>query len=141
MFTRVPEPRKAKTRLIPPLTADQAAALQRAMTEDLLDRLDRTLGGASPESPPLSLEVRYGGQFSSGALVDANAILGSFPGDENTTDPEGQIKQPFHSPEASGGFLIVSVTPDGSSARAGFRFYDEMGQLLYEHEKTAEGGR
>ncbi len=80
-------------------------------------------------------------EFSSGALVDANAILGSFPGDENTTDPEGQIKQPFHSPEASGGFLIVSVAPDGSSARAGFRFYDEMGQLLYEHEKTAEGGR
>ena len=74
-------------------------------------------------------------EFSSGALVDANAILGSFPGDENTTDPEGEIKQPFHSPEASGGFLIVSVVPDGESAKAEFRFYDETGTLLYEHAK------
>lgn len=80
-------------------------------------------------------------EFSSGALVDANAILGSFPGDPNTTDPAGEIKQPFHSPEASGGFLIISVTPDGSSARAEFRFYDENGKLLYEHIKTGGGSR
>ena len=80
-------------------------------------------------------------EFSSGALVDANAILGSFPGDPNTTDPEGKIQQPFHSPEASGGFLIISVTPDGSSARAEFRFYDENGKLLYEHIKTGGGSR
>ncbi len=68
LFTRIPEPGKAKTRLIPPLTADQAAALQRAMTEDLLERLDRTLGAAAAKAPPLSLEVRYDGQFSPGAL-------------------------------------------------------------------------
>lgn len=80
-------------------------------------------------------------EFSSGALVDANAILGSFPGDPNTTDPEGKIQQPFHSPEASGGFLIISVAPDGSSARAEFRFYDENGKLLYEHIKTGGGSR
>ena len=79
-------------------------------------------------------------EFSSGALVDANAILGSFPGDPNTTDPEGKIRQPFHSPEASGGFLVISVVPDGASARAEFRFYDERGKLLYEHVKTAAGG-
>lgn len=76
-------------------------------------------------------------EFSSGALVDANAILGSFPGEPNTTDPDGLIQQPFHSPEASGGFLIVSIVPDGPSARAEFRFYDERGVLLYEHAKTA----
>ncbi len=76
-------------------------------------------------------------EFSSGALIDANAILGSFPGDPNTTDPEGRIQQPYHSPEASGGFLIISVIPDGPSARAEFRFYDENGKLLYEHEKAA----
>lgn len=68
VFTRVPEPGKAKTRLIPPLTADQAAALQRGMTEDLLERLDRTFGAAAPEAPPLSRELRYDGAFSSGAL-------------------------------------------------------------------------
>ena len=80
-------------------------------------------------------------EFSSGALVDANAILGSFPGEPNTTDPEGAIKQPYHSPEASGGFLIISVVPDGSSARAEFRFYDENGKLLYKHVKSAAGPR
>ena len=76
-------------------------------------------------------------EFSSGALVDANSILGSFPGDPNTTDPDGHIRQPYHSPEASGGFLIISVIPEGSSARAVFRFYDEKGKLLYEHSKSA----
>ena len=76
-------------------------------------------------------------EFSSGALVDANAILGSFPGDPNTTDPDGLIKQPYHSPEASGGFLVISVLPAGPSARAEFRFYDENGTLLYEHVKDA----
>ena len=78
-------------------------------------------------------------EFSSGALVDANAILGSFPGDANTTDPDGKIQQPFHSPEASGGFLIISVVPDGTAARAEFRFYDENGRLLYEHTKRSGG--
>ncbi len=68
MFTRVPVPGAAKTRLVPPLSAAQAAALQRAMTEDLLERLDHTLGAAGPSARPLSLEVRYDGQFSSGAL-------------------------------------------------------------------------
>ena len=76
-------------------------------------------------------------EFSSGALVDANAILGSFPGDANTTDPDGKIQQPFHAPEASGGFLIISVVPDGTAARAEFRFYDETGKLLYEHTKRS----
>ena len=76
-------------------------------------------------------------EFSSGALVDANAILGSFPGDPDTTDPDGKIKQPFHSPEASGGFLIISVAPVGGGARAEFRFYDENGKLLYEHTKLS----
>ena len=68
MFTRVPVPGAAKTRLVPPLSAAQAAALQRAMTEDLLERLDHTLGAAAPSARPLSLEVRCDGQFSSGAL-------------------------------------------------------------------------
>lgn len=74
-------------------------------------------------------------EFSSGALVDANAILGSFPGDAKSTDPNGEIKQPFHSPEASGGFLLISVRPDADAAVAEFRFYDENGKLLYEHDK------
>lgn len=80
-------------------------------------------------------------EFSSGALVDANSILGSFPGDPDTTDPEGKIRQPYHSPEASGGFLVVSVEPDGDAGVARFQFYDENGKLLYEHSKRRRPGR
>ena len=47
LFTRSPAPGEAKTRLVPPLTPDQAAALQRAMTEDLLDRLAPDLARAT----------------------------------------------------------------------------------------------
>ena len=48
VFTRVPVPGAAKTRLVPPLTPAEAAALQRAMTEDLLDRLARSLDAGAP---------------------------------------------------------------------------------------------
>ncbi len=52
LFTRTPAPGEAKTRLIPPLTPGQAAALQRAMTADLLERL----AGEFPS--PTDLELR-----------------------------------------------------------------------------------
>lgn len=68
MFTRVPVPGRAKTRLVPPLTPEQAAALQRAMTGDLLERLDRALGAGVPGAPARSLEVRYAGELSPGVL-------------------------------------------------------------------------
>lgn len=68
MFTRVPVPGAAKTRLVPPLTPDQAAALQRAMTGDLLERLDRAFGSEAPGNAPRSLEVRCEGELSLGRL-------------------------------------------------------------------------
>ena len=74
-------------------------------------------------------------EFSSGALVDTNSRLGVAPGGADTTDPEGKITQLYTDAEATGGFLTVSVEPDGQAARARFRFYDENGKLLYEHEK------
>ena len=64
-------PGKAKTRLIPPLTLAGAADLQRAMTEDLLERFARVFGADDPalERPEaLSLEVRCDGDPSAGAL-------------------------------------------------------------------------
>ena len=83
VFTRVPVPGAAKTRLVPPLTPEQAAALQRAMTEDLLERLDRSLGAATPAAPRLSLEVRYEGQLARGGLDIPSgwAALPQGPGD------------------------------------------------------------
>lgn len=68
MFTRVPVPGAAKTRLVPPLTAAQAAGLQRAMTGDLLERLDRALGAAVPAARRLSREVRCDRRPASGDL-------------------------------------------------------------------------
>ena len=77
-------------------------------------------------------------EFSCGALVDANAIVGLFPGDRNSTDPEGTIRHAFHPRESSGGFLEVVVEPDGDhAARASFNFFDEQGKLLYTVEKRA----
>jgi len=78
-------------------------------------------------------------EFSCGALVDANAIRGTFPGDPRSNDPEGEIRQPFHPRQASGGFLLVSVRPKTAQKppTATFTFYDEQGTLLHETLKTA----
>ncbi len=76
-------------------------------------------------------------EFSCGALVDANAIVGSWPGSDKTNDPEGEIEQPFHPEESSAGFLMITVKP-GSGAEnpaAEFSFYDEKGALLYTTSK------
>ena len=48
-------------------------------------------------------------EFSCGALVGANATMGYLPGDPNSSDPEGKIKQPYHNEEPTGGFLILTV--------------------------------
>ena len=66
VFTRYPEPGIAKTRLIPALGAQRAAALHRRMTE-------HTLGCAVP--PDCSLEVRYAG----GSKSEMRAWLGNDP--------------------------------------------------------------
>ncbi len=77
-------------------------------------------------------------EFSCGALVDANARLGRKPGDPKSTDPDGLIRQPFTSPEPSGGFLRVVVEPSGPQrAVCRFEFYDEQGTLLHRVEREA----
>ncbi|QDT66362.1 alkaline phosphatase D family protein [Calycomorphotria hydatis] len=78
-------------------------------------------------------------EFSCGALVDANSRLGRKPGDPKSTDPDGEIVQPYYQTPASGGFLHVRVKPGGGGEqpRLYFCFMDEHGVLLHEHEKTA----
>lgn len=76
-------------------------------------------------------------EFSTGALVDANSRLGVRAGAKNSSDPEGKISQ-FYCKldgEPSGGFLMVTVTPTGSAARASFTFYDEQGREVYSNTK------
>lgn len=76
-------------------------------------------------------------EFSCGALVDANSRLGVRPGSKRSTDPEARIKQPYTSPQPSGGFLNVVVEPVRSqgTATARFNFHDEKGALLYSSVK------
>jgi hypothetical protein len=56
VFTRYPEPGHTKTRLIPVLGPDGAAALQRQMTEHVIDQVVRLL-----RRRPLTVEIRFGG--------------------------------------------------------------------------------
>nr|WKN38460.1 alkaline phosphatase D family protein [Tunicatimonas sp. TK19036] len=77
-------------------------------------------------------------EFSTGALVDGNSRLGRKAGDPESTDPEGLIQQPYLQPEASGGFLKVTITPQTQGVQATFTHYDENGVILYEHQKMAQ---
>ncbi|MCH9653504.1 MAG: alkaline phosphatase D family protein [Planctomycetes bacterium] len=77
-------------------------------------------------------------EFSTGALVDANSRLGIKPGSKRGTDPLAEMKQPYTSNPASGGFLLVKVKPAeaGKSGTVSFLFYDENGVLLHQVQKT-----
>ena len=56
IFTRYPEPGKTKTRLIPSIGPEDAARLQRRMTEHLLITVDKLAS-----SYPVHVEIRYTG--------------------------------------------------------------------------------
>ncbi|MCX6909996.1 MAG: alkaline phosphatase D family protein [Verrucomicrobia bacterium] len=73
-------------------------------------------------------------EFCCGALNDENSRLGPKPGNPESTDPKGLIKQLYAQTEKSGGFLQVTVTPD---KMAEFSFYDDRGALLYKAVKSA----
>jgi alkaline phosphatase D len=78
-------------------------------------------------------------EFSCGALVDENSRLGRKPGDPKSTDPDGEIRQPYCQDPASGGFLLVAVAPAGDDgpAQLAFTFCDEHGKTLYRNVKVA----
>ena len=82
-----------------------------------------------------SIHPRGFEEFSTGALDDANSRLGRNPGDPESNDPDALIEQPFSSPEPTGGFLEVTVTP-GDAPSAAFRWFDERGALTYETIRT-----
>jgi hypothetical protein len=56
LFTRYPEPGRTKTRLIPALGAQGAAALQQRMSEAIVRQMARFAG-----QYPVNLEIRYAG--------------------------------------------------------------------------------
>jgi alkaline phosphatase D len=81
-------------------------------------------------------------EYSSGALIDENSRLGRKPGDPESNDPQGRIRQPYTQDTASGGFLLIRVAPAaaGRPATLTATWYDELGTKLYSTTKTASGG-
>ena len=77
-------------------------------------------------------------EFSSGALVDENSRLGVRPGDADSTDPDGKIRHVYQYDEPTGGFLNITVEPDGEKASLTFRFYDENGKLMHSARKESD---
>ncbi len=76
-------------------------------------------------------------EFSCGSLLDANSRLGRLPGDPESTDPEGLIRQDYVQDPRSGGFLMIDVVPgDGvASPKLNFSWRDEAGEELHVTEK------
>ncbi len=77
-------------------------------------------------------------EFSCGALVDANSRPGRRPGDPESTDPKGLVKQPYWQTTPSGGFLLIEVASAKGDRPASltFKFHDERGLVLHEHQKA-----
>lgn len=76
-------------------------------------------------------------EFSSGALIDENSRLGVRPGSPDSTDPDGKIKHVYQYDEPTGGFLTVTVEPDGDAATLLFEFHDETGRILHSSRKRS----
>jgi alkaline phosphatase D len=79
---------------------------------------------------PLGVE-----EFSCGALNDENAIGGIKPGNPRSTDPQGLIRQPFLYPNATGGFLHVTVSQD---AQLVITHHDDEGTVMNRVHKVTE---
>jgi alkaline phosphatase/alkaline phosphatase D len=72
-------------------------------------------------------------EFSSGALNRENARLGRPPGTRGSTDPKGEITQPYTDATPSGGFLRVVLTPreNDRPATLAITLHDDTGTVLY----------
>lgn len=79
-------------------------------------------------------------EFSCGALVDPNSRLGRSPGDPQSTDPKGLIRQLYTQKERSGGFLMIESSPAESDTAStlSFVFHDENGEVLHSHTKQGK---
>ena len=73
-----------------------------------------------------------------GALNDENSILGVKPGDKNSTDPEGLVRQPFLYQEPSGGFLYVTVNgTKKAGSELNIQFINSRGKVLHVVQKKS----
>lgn len=79
-------------------------------------------------------------EFATGTLNGQNSRLGRKPGDSDSTDPLGIIRQPYIQEEPTGGFIRVLVTPpeNGKTAQLTFDTLDENGNNLNVVVKNAK---
>lgn len=73
-------------------------------------------------------------EFSTGALVDANAVPGIKPGARGSSDPEGLVKHLHFNEIPTGGFLEMTFEPAPGGSKLHFRFYNDRGEPLYATE-------
>lgn len=76
-------------------------------------------------------------EFSCGSLLDSNSRLGRLPGDSESTDPEGLIRQDYVQDSRSGGFLMIDVLPGSGDVAPKLKvsWRDEHGVELHVTEK------
>jgi rSAM/selenodomain-associated transferase 2/rSAM/selenodomain-associated transferase 1 len=83
VFTRYPQPGKAKTRLIPALGAEGAAALQRQMTEHTLDQVNKLVTTYS-----VGVEICFAGGGAASNLSDRQ-LMQNWLGSNWNYQPQG----------------------------------------------------
>jgi len=76
-------------------------------------------------------------EYSMGALNDENSIAGIPPGDRDSTDPGGKIRQVFLYPKANGGFICVRLQRQrGDIPELRIEFRDDQGKILHQEVRT-----
>jgi len=105
LFTRYPEPGRAKTRLIPALGAEGAAALQRRMSEAIACRMAEFAAQS-----PVSLEIRYTG--GSQQAVEAWLSSGIPCRDQGEGNLGERLHRAFAQAFAQGARQVVAIGAD-----------------------------
>jgi alkaline phosphatase D len=72
-------------------------------------------------------------EFSTGAFVKQNARIGRKPGEPNSSDPKGLIKQPYLQAKPTGAFLKVSTIDEQGVPEILIEFIEETGEKLYSY--------
>ena len=81
-------------------------------------------------------------EYSMGALNDENSIAGIRPGNSQSTDPEGRIRQVFLYPEATGGFICVRLQRQkDNTPELRIEFRDDQGKILHQEVRTPAPAR
>ncbi|MFA7346351.1 MAG: TIGR04282 family arsenosugar biosynthesis glycosyltransferase [Desulfurivibrionaceae bacterium] len=105
LFTRYPEPGRTKTRLIPALGAEGAAALQQRMSEAIVSQMAQFAG-----QYPVRLEIRYAGGNQQAVET---WLAGDIPClDQGEGDLGDRLRRTFVQAFAQGSHQVVVIGAD-----------------------------